>query len=985
MAFTELNDPSTYEITSLTHEMGKASQLSFYVLAEDPDATTPAFPKRTEVKFTVSGVVWFHGRTLPARRTIRKGKEVLEYTAADPLEFLGNNPCASNGLGVSEWYNRNAVDVTAFAWPSGQTVQQIITAELASVVGAGKQIGALDFSKAGTAASVVPSEFQTKGKTWLGLIEALVNESPGLGYWYDPTTISDAGSPVTRGTLRFYDLSTLGLSATRKVATLARRDGASSSGANVEDCEIVEDITQSYDTVIVRGWGDMTERYDAATPAWTALAGAAAGNSGPYLRNNTTTGKVEVFKPGPVPAGGSWVAEDTVSPRPWFPESTAPGYKSVGRRFSVPAAIADIRITRKDSTSPAVYQRDPQSMWVFTLQNVWDIGQTQWWGAGGTQLHVGTIVADLKIMDFSGGLVDDDGNVLPNPQAYGNPVTVTEPRFNLPTPTAYDSKGSTGYFILKEPLMRRTTYLFSGTQDPNYANMMGQVVFKWWPTYDYVWFKYTSTATLESTKQNLSLGFGKTLLLYDQRLVKYTNADGAVIKDDSSALSAAAQAIFDFVSRVRVYGSLTLDTDPDKVMTDWPIGFLVRLANWGADGATYDLPAVIQGIELTGCRDERRVKIRFDRENTFKPLEKLIQARDFYEGDSVVGDSGLSGRRGQRANPNPKPKSKKPNDVGGGQDPTVVNGKTISTKDPQSGVSIVRGKITARSTARGKASAVNYTAQTIDGLYTTAANSKPKLRAVSEGTVIFAAEVGSDCTIELVPRTDNSGAYDAQILSVHERTNQWLVKGHITSRTAAQSTPPNILYNWVSDDGIWTGTNSRPMFAPYNDAPLVDAATADATGADPASACEIMIFETAAGSPLAYSYDARLWSCQEKLHFDLCVPGGFTFLQGDGNLDSEAIIVSASGEEVVTPGGEVVVADGYDWPEGVETGLIVGADNKVVHTPNWEAVVSGAQTDVQPTYYDTTLTASYAGYDLTVSVVASVPAIAVTPEGPVAD
>lgn len=944
----ELNVPGVYEVTSIRHEMGRAATLTFFKISEDPDNPTPDISLRTEVKFTVNGVVWFLGWTLPGRRSIAAGREVLEYTAADALEFMGNNPCANDGLGESEWYNRNAVDVTAFAWPSNQTVREIIEAELASLVGVGGSILAgFDFTLAGTAADVVPTEFQTKGKTWLGIVEALVNEAPGLGYWYDPSTLNVSGPSETwvRGTLRFYDLSTAGLNPTRKIARLARRgtpvDGAP---ATLESAEISEDISQSYDRVIVRGWGDMQERYETASPAWTALSASAYGDGGRYLRHNQTTGKVEAFVP--ALGGGTWEPEDTLSPRPWFPESAAPDYKNVGRRFSVTHGIADLRITRKDSTSPAVYQRDPQSMWVFTLQHVWNLGTLQWFS--GSTLHVGYLIADVKIADYSAGIVDDDGSVKPNEQLYGDPVTGTEPRFLLPTPSAYDTADGTGYFVLKEHLFRRTQYLFLSASGIN-ANLANVPCFKFYPTYDYVWFKYTATDVLQEEAANLGLGYEKTLLLYDQRLVKYTDIDGNVLRDDSPAMASAAAAVFALVSRLRVYGTLLVHQDPATVWTDWPMGALVRLNNWGSDGADYDVAAPVQGFDLSRCRDEWRVTLRLDRENTFRPLERMIQAMEFFEGDSVVGEAGLQGRRGHRMNPNPRPKAKKPEDVGGGSAPATFNNNSI-TEDPPTGPAIVRGVITARTAARDVCDVLGYTAETADGVYATLPNSRPALRNFSEGTVVFAAEIGSTCTIELVPRGDNSGIFDARLLSVHERAHEWKVLGHVTDRSAATGLPPGILYDWVSDDGVWSGADDRPLYAPYNDAPLVDAA-------EVGSECTIIIKETATGSPLSYTYEARLWAVQEKLHFEECDTDSFAYNPGDGELDPDAFVVTDDGEVVVDDNGEVVYAEGYGWPEGVEPAIVVSADFKLVFDDNGNAVTA-QQDAVNPTYWDPLVIAS---------------------------
>lgn len=955
---TEINSPHVYEMTGLVHEMGRAARMSFYVIGENPDTTSPTFDVQDEVRFTVGGVCWFYGRVLPARKVIRAGEEVLEYIAADPLEWLGNNFCFNNGAGVSEWYNRNVVDVAAYDWPSDKTVEQILTAELASIVGAGLLINALDFTRAGNPRLVKPAEFQTKGKTWLGIIEALVNESPGLGYWYDPSTCIALSPPTgmaTYGTLRFYDLSTVGLSATRKdIVVKARSLTYEGVAANAEDIEINEDFSASYDTLRVRGLGAMTERYEQASASFSSLSGSAYGNSGPFLRHNTTTGKTEAFQPSVL--GGQWVDESTLGVRPWFPESTAPGYKTVGRRFAVTHPIMDLRITRKDGTSPAVYTRDVQSMWAFTLQSVWYAGKLAWWE--GDTLWTAQLQADLKYGQFSGGDVDDDGDVKYNVEAYGDPVTTTQPRFGLPTPTAYDSANGVGYVLLKEPLMRRTQYLWTGTSDPDYANIVGVPCFKYWPTYDYCWLKYTSADPLEVSQTDGALGYNKTMILYDQRLMKYTNIDGLTIKDDTSKMTAITTAIFDFVKRRRIYGRATLHTTSAGVFTNWPMGSLVRLVNWGGDGTNYSPPAFIQSIDLSKLLYEERLGISFDRNNTFMPLERYLEGHEFYEGDTEQTRSGLEGRRGNRANPGDKKDTKKPKDDGGSGSVQSAFNTTSVADDPVPVNMVIKGKITSRTEIRGKANTIMYKASAF-GIYNSDEFQVPKLRTCTPNAILRAAAIDSDCLVQVTPKSNNSG-YTCTILAVAETIAEFWIPGVITAAPSSDAKPNLIFYDVRSTDGgyaaggEWVLNGVQPIYRPYNDNPMVTPAAVD-------SVCQMLIQETSSGSPPTYSYEAFLYSCAEKLAFESCTPEDFDFLTGDQLLSESSYLVGSNSQDIVSADGNLVRGNtDEDYPVGTpEDHIVIGSDYRICFDADGNAVLADNDNVIQPTYFDDILVSSY--------------------------
>ncbi len=203
----ELNSPSTYEVSEISQRMSKAATCAFSVISDHADAGL--FPARTRVMFSVtkaSGmnpkVVLFDGYTLPASRKLAPGAEQVVYTAADIVEQLGYTPCDE----VNQWYNRTTNDAGVYPYPTDQTLEQIITTELASIVGAGKLIYALDFTALGSVKDIVPREFEVKGKTFLGILDALATEVGVMGFWADPSTLNINVSPATGGsTLRFYD------------------------------------------------------------------------------------------------------------------------------------------------------------------------------------------------------------------------------------------------------------------------------------------------------------------------------------------------------------------------------------------------------------------------------------------------------------------------------------------------------------------------------------------------------------------------------------------------------------------------------------------------------------------------------------------------------------------------------------------------------------------------------------------------------------
>lgn len=945
MSVIEINDPTTYEMVELKHEMGRASRMKFYTIAEFGDST--AMADRSEVKFTVDSVCLFYGRTLPAKRVIRNGLDVLEYTAADPLEFLAHNPIANNGDGVNQWYNRKDIDVSAYAYPTDQRVRDIIDAEFASLVGVGLDIWVIVWSQAGAPANVVPFTFQAKGKSWLGLLEALVNESPGLSYWYDPTTYNEKAN--RKGTLRFYDLTASGATPAKQVVLPYRDpDSLRTYTVNWDSGEIVEDISASYDTVVVHGWGDMTEVYEDVSEDWTALSAGAIGGSMPFLRK-TAAGSIEAFVPGL--GGGTWTDESLISPRPWFPESNAPGYKSAYRRFSVPDEIADIKIARANTGSPAVYRRELQSVWLDVCQNVWDLGSS--WTSGG-QIHSVVMAANIRIADFGDtATIDNDGDVKANPTLYPTYPTVgtNETRFPLQVPVAMERDR----FVVKEPLARRTDYLFTSiltfTGSTGYANLANQVCFKYWPIDLGLKLRYTKREDFEVTQTDGALGFNKRLDLYDERFLKYTNKDGAVLRDDTAYLNAYLDPVWALVKRKRVYGTLTVHESGAGPMTLWAMGYSVTLCNYGADNATRTLPVRIQSIDLSGYLRSQRITIGFDRENTFKSLSKYLEGKEWFAGNAQQGEGGLEGKRGDRLVVD-KNKTKRPFDAS--LPPEAAHNQTISGTPNTDAIAFVVGKITERSIAVGLAttdtanpSCVKYRAKTLDNVYDTGATQQvPAMRQFRDRTTLKAAAIDSHCIIGLIP--SSTGAIVPTIYLVSEQLAQWLIAGHITAvTTTASAKPPAVSYKYTSDDGLYSATVfEAPQFRPYNNNPLIVPA---AVG----TRCQIQISLDSAGV-----WNAYLWSVQEQIDFAQCSAGdsGYQYAANASLFDPGFIIVNSSGQEIVNPDGNLILSASSSYSNEPESQVITNAAGFVIFDKTGaNPILTDQSVDLiaDPSYFDT--------------------------------
>lgn len=629
-----------YIVEEIEHAMKRASTCRFKISSDlgDSDALTA----RKMVKVTISGTIIFAGRILPATRRIDASRDEIEYMASDPIEFLATNPIVME----NEWYNRSR-DQNIYPYPTDYGIRSIIDTEFNAIVGTGKLIGSLDWSEVPAATqALVIYNFQTKGKTWLGLLEAIASEVPTLAWWYDPTTTS--GSSVEGGTLRFYDLSKT--TGTTNVAVIARKDGVVDAYTpNVESIDISEDISQSYDKLTIHGWGDMEERLDAARPGWTySTDGRFTAHYDPVILRDSSTspGKVEKFTPNG--SGGTWsVSPDNSSSQPYYPTSQRQVNRDAYRKFSVPKEIVDLKLSRDDSVSPVRYVSAERSMWVYTLQYGWDCGPIAFPIDGG--YYSGALVNGTKYVMFTNGIFDDFGFVRPDPSIYPNYPADPLPKIDIGTPAQYERN----YFTTQNPLVFRTNYYFdsvspSATDASDWANLPGNFCFCYWPTGSVptrtdVWLLYTGREELEVVVEDPALGYSKHMELWDQRFFRYTNIDGDVIRDDTAMLQDYADALFAFVSRARIYGTATLLVSPTVAMTAHPMGTIVRFRNWKTAGATRDIPAIVQSLRLSSLRDEWKLVVGFDSPNTFHSLDITTRFRQYFEQNQINGTGGTVG------------------------------------------------------------------------------------------------------------------------------------------------------------------------------------------------------------------------------------------------------------------------------------------------------------------------------------------------------
>ena len=650
MAVLELNS-STYDVSDLSHEINRTSTLRFSSSAKLGD--DPLLSTRTEVRFTYNGVVWFAGRVLPASRRIAAGSDAIDFVAADYFEFMGNNPCAE----VNEWYNRSVQNSEdgAYPWPTGKGIDDIVTTEFASIVGVGKPILALDFSDLATdVRDIEIPDFQTKGKTWLGILAAITAAVPNVGYWLDPTTINPASTSNVGYTLRFYDLATV--PATPKVVTLGKKNTAGTASANVEEVRIEEDVSQSYDKLTLNGWGNLRERKEFATKGWSITKhGKFTDVLDPAIVQQQLDGSWRYYRPDI----GAWAAvneSSTSNLMPWTPNGAAADRQYAFRRYKVTKEIADVKLVKDTTITPPKIIAAYPTMRSEMIQYIWDTGPLNVTDEDGVY-HVGQFLinSSTKVGVFTDGFVQDFGEVKVDPNLYPSFPSGFLKLVGGPAVRSYEKN----YFVLSAALVFPTNYIFAEdvSVPPNtglWSGIIGEQITCFWPTEStsggecYVALSYTGKDPLSVTVSDLALGYDKHLVLYDQRFLKYTDLTGNVLRDDTATMTKYANAWFAMVKRKRVYGTITINLDPATVMSDFPMGCAIRLSNFASVGGTYDLPARLQSIRLGKAASEFSVSIGFDAEIRFRPVEQLKFFKSFFESNEIRGSSftGSGGRNG---------------------------------------------------------------------------------------------------------------------------------------------------------------------------------------------------------------------------------------------------------------------------------------------------------------------------------------------------
>lgn len=676
MSVIELNSPD-WIVENLIQEMSRATICRFRPSASLADDTR--LPARTKVQFTRDGVKLFAGVTLPAEITIAANGDEVVYTAADVLEYLGNNPCDE----INSRYNRSLADSSIADDPTEETIETILDTELGSLVGPGLLIGNIDYSDLpATVRQYIPRDIETTGKTWIGLIDSVLRDIAVVAYWYDPSTVPDGD--VIGGTLRLFDISGRNRSPapvpTNAILPTRGANIAGSPEPNVIDCRITVDVSQTYDKLTFKGWGDLRERREKASPAWSSNPL----NNGYFTTSDGFSTDARPLRLNPADpnharpqffstdlSGGSFSdAMPSLVSVPWFPTSRKGDSQWVCRRYQVQYPIVDVKIVREGSgtlADPYLYRRLEQSMFIEMPRYIWRAGPITWQTEDGSALIVGQFAGGTKITSFSNGFVADWGRVVLDPALYpawlvGSPEE--GPLFNIGTPSSVENtiigNVERGYFLTQEPMVARTTYLWTGQVfrigqiNDLYGNMVAPAnnspVYCYWNIGLHVWLTYTGRQPFEVVVQNPSLGLNKHLVMIDARFFKYTDIDNVVLRDDTASMTAYANELFAMISRERIYGGLTVFATAATINAQWPMGGFVRLCNWSSGPDTWtptiesgarpawNLRARIQRRDLTSlARYQESVAIDFDRPITFTQLDTLVRWRTWFAGVDVAG------------------------------------------------------------------------------------------------------------------------------------------------------------------------------------------------------------------------------------------------------------------------------------------------------------------------------------------------------------
>lgn len=681
-------DPTTYDVTEITRRLNAPSIMRFKTPGLRADQYPSGWTTRQVVSFIKDGVKLFFGVVLPQTFVVDAQEDAREYVAADILEYLANNPCAE----VNEWYNRSAANALS-GYPTGRTIRQILETEWASLINASSGlIDSIDWSGANGRDAIVIPDFSPKGKTWLGVLDALISEVPVLGYYYDPTTVPGSASlGVTNGVLRIIDTSNLptALSASRVVVPFAKVTGhnvIADGNPLVERLNITQDISQSYDSVVVKGRGTFVEvEKEKLTAGWDTGDVSRMGPDTPFstqlprtlLRDDPGGGvKPQVWSISQWTSTYSVAESSAGRATPWYPEKPRTNDQLAYRRYLASGRVANFRLEQNPVTGVLGEVEAPLKVYhLFYVRREYrcTLANNYSQAGGGLQFRISVPPNTVTYIGSLGGAngerrsiafsnrqpdqlngnaqVVDLGDSLPHEGYYPNYPTV-----DLENSPLIEVEGEVttegNYIILPEPLVAQFTYNFPNNAIgvPSTYNALpsttGLTYYVYWPFGADVWMDYTKQTDLEATRTDGSRGWEKKLVLYEQRLFKYTDANGNVLRDDTDLLEEYADIVFDAVNRPTYDGDCVVHATVSDIanyqlgkavrFTNFPDPNNVALAYWAPEG-------VIREISILPTTTEARLTFRFNSEINFDPIERTKVFRSYIRRNEETGQGGLGG------------------------------------------------------------------------------------------------------------------------------------------------------------------------------------------------------------------------------------------------------------------------------------------------------------------------------------------------------
>lgn len=671
-------DPSTYDVIEITRRLNAPAIMRF----RTPRLRSEQYPSgwlvRQEVSFIKDGVKLFFGRVLPQTFTISANEDEREYVAADVLEYLAHNPCDE----VSEWYNRTNAPVLS-GYPIGQTLRQILEAEWASIINASNGlIDSIDWTAANGREDVVIPDFSPKGKTWLGVLDSLISEVPVLGYYYDPTSVPGTSLlGVTNGVLRIIDTSNIPTptSSSRVVVPFPKTTGHTVGDGTpiVERMSITQDISRSYDTLVVRGRGSFVEiEKEKLGIGWTANQVSRMGPDTPFsiqLPRTTLRDDPGGSSKPQVWSLGNWTGSfsDSLSSTPWYPDKPRLEDQRAYRRYQADFRVAAFRLERNpvtgvlgevDAQIRAYHLQYPRREFRATLANNYSEtvgltfriangpGSVTYIGSlGGPDGHRRAVAFSNQQTDLNTGqTIIDLGDHLPHEGYYPTYPTVdvdNEPLVEIEgTITTEDV-----YVILPYSLIAQFTYFFTERAvnvPATYTALVGNTVYVYWPYGNDVWLDYTSQQDFEVTLTDSSRGWDKTLVLYEQRLFIYEDVNGDTLRDDTALLAEYADIVFDAINRPTYDGDCTVHATVSDIAS-YQLGKAVRFTNYADpnnSALSYWSPeGVIREISILPTTTDGRLTFRLNSEINFDPIERTKVFRAYLRRNEQSGQGGLGG------------------------------------------------------------------------------------------------------------------------------------------------------------------------------------------------------------------------------------------------------------------------------------------------------------------------------------------------------